>query len=48
MKQEAASARSRKLATCRQERQKSCSNNLERSQLIKELANALDAKPAFQ
>ncbi|MCK6793894.1 hypothetical protein L8S94_21745 [Enterobacter kobei] len=51
MKQEAARARSRKLAICRTrrpERGKSCSNNLERSQLIKALAKALDAKPAFE
>ncbi|HHP2614825.1 TPA: hypothetical protein ACR8QZ_004736 [Enterobacter roggenkampii] len=46
MKQEAASARCRKLATCRQERQKSCSNNLEQSQPFRKLAIDIEAQPA--
>ncbi|MEB5981765.1 hypothetical protein [Enterobacter vonholyi] len=51
MKQETARARCRKLAICRirrPKRGKSGSNYLERSQLIKSLANVLDAKLALR
>ena len=49
IKQEAFRARCRKLAICRTrrpERGKSCSNNLERSQLFQKLAIDIEAQPA--